>query len=72
MTQHEYLDIQIYKHNQLTFSNHTIICSTNNTNTYCKKPILPIPEPESGGDGPPPPPGRKGITAGINFDYGWS
>jgi len=36
-----------------------------------KKPILPI-QPESSGDGPPPPPGRKGITAGINFDYGYT
>ena len=35
-----------------------------------KKPILPISE--SSGDGPPPPPGRKGITAGINFDYGYT
>ncbi len=34
-----------------------------------KKPILPIPE--SSGDGTPPPPGR-GITAGINLDYGYT
>jgi len=69
MTQQEYLDLF---DTQPTPTTEQIIQSsvTPTIQPIVKKPILPI-QPESSGDGPPPPPGR-GITAGINLDYGYT
>ena len=71
MTQQEYLDL--FDTQPVPTTEQIIQSSVAPTiqTPIVKKPILPI-QPESSGDGPPPPPGRKGITAGINFDYGYT
>ena len=70
MTQQEYLDL--FDTQPAPTTEQIIQSSVAPTiqTPIVKKPILPI-QPESSGDGPPPPPGG-GITAGINFDYGYT
>jgi hypothetical protein len=70
MTQQEYLDL--FDTQPAPTTEQIIQSSVAPTiqTPIVKKPILPI-QPESSGDRPSPPPGR-GITAGINFDYGYT